>query len=256
MSVRLTILGSGTSHGVPMIACDCAVCTSKDPRDSRTRCSTVFSFEDGAVLIDTSPELRLQCIANGVSRVDAVFYTHHHADHVTGLDDLRRFNWLQKAALPLYANARTLARLRTMFDYAFEYDPAYPSAKPELIPHELSGPVRVGEREVIPIPYMHGPLPVLGFRVGAIAYCPDCSQIPDESRELLRDLDVLVLDALRRRPHPTHFTLEQAVDEARRIGAARTYFTHIAHELSHAETNAELPRGMQLAYDGLVIEST
>ncbi|MBL8879160.1 MAG: MBL fold metallo-hydrolase [Phycisphaerales bacterium] len=253
--MRLTILGSGTSHGVPMIACDCAVCTSADLHDQRTRCSAVFSFDGASALIDTSPELRLQCLAGKIARVDTVFYTHHHADHVTGLDDLRRFNWLQQSALPLYANARTLARLRAMFDYAFDHDPAYPSAKPELIPNHLNGPVRVGEREVIPIPYMHGPLPVLGFRVGAVAYCPDCSHIPEETRPLLRGLDVLVLDALRRRPHPTHFTLEQAVREARRIGAARTYFTHIAHELKHAETNAELPRGMQLAYDGLVIDS-
>lgn len=238
-----------------MIACECAVCTSADAHDRRTRCSALFAFDDASVLVDTSPELRLQCVANKVSRVDAVFYTHHHADHVTGLDDLRRFNWLQKSALPLHANARTLMRLRAMFDYAFDHDPVYPSAKPELVAHELIGPVRVAGREVIPIPYMHGPLPVLGFRVGAVAYCPDCSHIPDESRSLLRDLDVLVLDALRRRPHPTHFTLEQAVEEAKRIGAARTYFTHIAHELKHADTNAELPRGMQLAHDGLVIES-
>lgn len=255
MSIRLTILGSGTSHGVPMIACDCAVCTSPDPRDRRMRCSAVFSFDGGSILVDTSPELRLQCIANSVSRVDAVLYTHHHADHVTGLDDLRRFNWLQKCALPLYANPRTLTRLREMFDYAFEHDPQYPSAKPELLPRDITGSLRIGDREVIPIPYMHGPLPVLGFRIGAVAYCPDCSFIPDESRRLLRDLDVLVIDALRRRPHPTHFNLEQAVEEARRIGAARTFFTHIAHELHHAPTNAELPPGMQLAYDGLVIQS-
>lgn len=255
MRLRLTILGSGTSHGVPMIACDCAVCTSADPHDRRTRCSALFSWDGAAVLVDTSPELRLQCLACDVRRADAVFFTHHHADHVTGLDDLRRFNWLQGAPLRLYGAALTLARLRQMFDYAFSDDPEYPSAKPQLETHLLDGPVEIAGRRVIPIPYLHGRLPVYGFRVGSAAYCPDCSFIPDDSRRLLRDLDVLVLDALRHRPHPTHFNLEQAVAEARRIGAARTYFTHIAHELPHAATNAQLPTGMQLAHDGLVLET-
>jgi phosphoribosyl 1,2-cyclic phosphate phosphodiesterase len=229
-----------------MIGCDCPVCTSADPRDRRSRCSALFSFDGHYVLVDTSPELRLQCLACDVRQVDALLFTHAHADHVVGLDDVRRFNWLQKAALNVYGDAVTLNRLRRMFAYAFREEPDYPSAKPELKGVEIGRPV-------VPIPYFHGPLPVLGFRIGNIAYCPDCSRIPDESRALLAGLDVLILDALRRRPHPTHFNLEQAVEEARRIGARRTYFTHIAHELMHAETNAELPEGMELAYDGLVV---
>ncbi|MGE0480152.1 MAG: MBL fold metallo-hydrolase [Phycisphaerae bacterium] len=255
MSLRLTILGSGTSHGVPMIGCDCAVCTSADPRDRRTRTSVLFSYDDHHLLVDTGPELRLQCVANGVRRVDAVLYTHHHADHVVGLDDVRRFNWLQRAPMPIYANGATLARLRQMFEYAFVDDPEYPSAKPELLTREIAGPIELFGRTVTPIPYLHGRLPVLGFRVGDVACCPDCSFIPDESRALLRGLDVLVLDALRRRPHPTHFNVDQALEATERIGAARTYFTHIAHELGHAETNAQLPAGVELAYDGLVLES-
>jgi phosphoribosyl 1,2-cyclic phosphate phosphodiesterase len=255
MSVKLTILGSGTSHGVPMIGCDCPVCTSADARDRRTRPSAVFSYNNCNLLIDTSPELRLQCLACGITRVDAVLYTHHHADHLVGLDDIRRFNWLQKGPIPVYANEKTLENVRRVFAYAFIDDPTYPSAKPQLETHAVEGPLELFGREVIPIPYLHGPLPVLGFRVGNIAYCPDCNFIPEESRRLLRGLDVLVLDALRRRPHPTHFTIEQAVEEARRIGAARTYFTHIAHELKHAETESELPPGMFMAYDGLVCES-
>lgn len=254
MSLSITILGSGTSHGVPMIACDCPVCTSDDPRDRRTRCSAVISFDGRHVLIDTSPELRLQAIACGVRRIDAVLYTHHHADHVVGLDDLRRFNWLAGGALPVYGGDATLTRVEQMFPYAFLEDPEYPSAKPLLSPRRIGEPFELFGRVVTPIPYMHGPLPVFGFRIGGIAYCPDCSLMPDDARRLLRDLDVLVLDALRRRPHPTHFNLEQAVEEARRIGAQRTCFTHIAHELKHAETNAILPRGMELAYDGLVVE--
>ena len=252
MSVRLTILGSGTSHGIPMIGCDCAVCRSEDPRDRRSRASALFSFDGCNVLVDTSPELRLQCLACGVTRVDAILLTHQHADHVVGLDDVRRFNSLQGQHLNVYGSRATLARVQQMFGYAFEEDPDYPSAKPVLRAVEIDGPFELLGRTVIPVPYWHGELPVLGFRIGDVAYCPDCSAIPDSSRELLRGLDVLVLDALRRRPHPTHFNLEQALVEAKRIGARRTYFTHIAHELSHAATSAELPADMALAYDGLI----
>jgi phosphoribosyl 1,2-cyclic phosphate phosphodiesterase len=253
--VRLTILGSGTSHGVPMIACDCRVCRSVDPRDRRTRTSALFSFNGHHVLIDTAPELRLQCLAADVRRVDALLFTHHHADHVVGLDDVRRFNALRRGPLPVLASPRTLDSLRQQFGYAFFDDPEYPSDKPQLAPREINGPFELCGAQVLPVPYRHGPLPVLGFRIGNIAYCPDCNHMPAESRALLRGLDVLVLNALRRTPHPTHFNLEQAIEEAQRIGAARTYFTHIAHELLHAETEAELPPGMHLAYDGLVCET-
>lgn len=255
MSIRLTILGSGTSHGIPMIACDCGVCTSPDPHDRRTRVSAVFSFDDHQVLIDTPPELRLQCVACNIRRIDAVLLTHAHADHVVGLDDVRRFNDLRNGPLNVHASPETLARVRQMFDYAFVDDPDYPSHKPTLIPVAVDGPFELFGRRVTPIPYKHGPFDVLGYRIGDVAYCPDCNFIPDSSRALLRDLDVLILGALRRRPHPTHFNLEQAVAEARRIGARRTYFTHIAHELRHAEVCAELPAGMALAHDGLVCDS-
>jgi len=252
---RVICLGTGTSHGVPMIACDCAVCTSPDPRDKRTRVSILADYGDRAILVDTGPELRLQCIANDVRRVDAVLFTHAHADHVTGLDDLRRFNWLLKSPLNCYGTEDTLDRVRRMFRYAFEDDPAYPSHKPDLklVPIRDDA-IELFGRRIVPIPLWHGPLPVLGFRFGRFAYCTDCSRVPDESLARLKDLDVLILDALRRRPHPTHFNIEQAVETARRIAAGRTYFTHIAHELGHAQTNAELPAGMALAYDGQMIE--
>lgn len=235
-----------------MIACGCAVCTSADARDRRTRASALFSFDGRHLLVDTGPELRLQCLACGVRQVDAILYTHAHADHVVGLDDVRRFNWLQNQALNVYAEAATLKRIRTMFRYAFEDEPEYPSAKPALNPVPITGPFDLFGRRVIPIPYQHGRQTVLGFRIGDVAYCPDCSFMPDESRNLLAELEVLILDGLRRRPHPTHFSLDQAVQEASRIGARRTYLTHIAHELPHAATNAELPPGIELAYDGLV----
>jgi phosphoribosyl 1,2-cyclic phosphate phosphodiesterase len=238
-----------------MIACDCPVCTSDDPRDRRTRTSALFSYNDRNLLIDTGPELRLQCVAADVRRVDAVLFTHYHADHIVGLDDLRRFNWVQRGPITLFGDAITIQRVRDMFPYAFTNEPDYPSAKPELLTEVVNGPLELFGREVSPIPLWHGPALILGFRIGDIAYCTDCSGIPDESYGLLRGLDVLILDAVRRRPHPTHFNLEQAVEAAGRIGASRTYFTHIAHELGHAETNAELPAGMELAYDGLVCES-
>lgn len=253
MSLELVILGSGTSHGIPMIGCHCPVCTSDDPRDKRTRCSAVFRFDGRTILIDTSPELRLQCIANAVETVDAILFTHAHADHIVGLDDVRRFNWINRAPMTLYGSGETLAYLQRMFAYAFEHDPAYPSAKPDLRTETVRGPFELFGRTITPIPYQHGPTNVLGYRIGDLAYCPDCNFIAPDSQRLLRGLDALVLDALRRTPHPTHFNLEQAVDEARRIGAGRTFFTHIAHELKHAETNAELPTGMQLAHDGLRI---
>ena len=255
VGLRLTILGSGTSHGIPMIACDCPVCRSSDPRDRRTRTSAVFEYDGHHILIDTSPELRLQCLACDVRRVDAILFTHAHADHVVGLDDVRRFNHLHAAPLRVYGSPATLEVVQRMFAYAFEDDPDYPSTKPQLEPVAVTGPFELFGRTVTPIAYRHGELEVLGYRIGDVAYCPDCSFIPEESRALLAGLDVLVLDALRRRPHPTHFNLEQALVEARRIGARRTYFTHIAHELGHAETSAMLPPGIELAWDGLVCES-
>lgn len=253
-SARLTItlLGTGTSHGVPMIACDCAVCTSSDPRDRRTRPAIYIQTDDTAILVDTPPELRLQCLANHVRRCNAVLFTHHHIDHVAGLDDLRRFNWLQKAAIPCYAMAGTIEHLRRMFPYVMADAEPYPSAVPRLdfLPITPTVPFLVAGHAITPIPLWHGEMPVLGFRIGRFAYCTDVSRIPDESWEMLKGLDVLVLDALRKRPHPTHFNLEQAVETACRIGAAQTFFTHIAHELGHAETNASLPAGMALGHDG------
>jgi len=253
-SPRLIVLGSGTSHGVPMIGCDCAVCTSADPRDRRTRASVAVDYGDCVFLVDTAPELRLQCIANAIRRVDAVLFTHHHADHVAGLDDLRRFNQLMDRSIDCYATQRTADVIRLWFRYAFHEDPDYPSHKPELRLVPIGdGPVTLLGKRVVPIPLWHGRLPVLGFRFGRIAYCTDCSAIPESSEELLRGLDVLILDGLRRCSHPTHFNLDQAIEAASRIGARRTFFTHIAHALPHGETNAELPDGMALAYDGQVI---
>ncbi len=262
-SLTITILGSGTSHGVPMIACDCPVCTSADPHDKRTRTSIAIAYTDGrdeslttSLLVDTSPELRLQCVANNIRRVDAVLYTHHHIDHLAGLDDLRRFNWVQGGEVPCYGLPQTLERLRSMFAYAFEDDSGHPSATPLLSLHEIGGLFNIGGRTITPIPLLHDRMPVLGFRIGNFAYCTDLSEIPPDSWPLLTGLDVLILEAVRKKPHPAHLTLEQAIDHAGRIGARQTYFTHIAHQLGHEETTRTLPPSIALAHDGLIIQSS
>jgi phosphoribosyl 1,2-cyclic phosphate phosphodiesterase len=248
-------LGTGTSHGVPMIACDCAVCTSTDPRDKRTRTSIAVDVGDGVVvLVDTTPDLRAQALREGLRRVDAILYTHGHADHVFGLDDVRRYTAMSRRPMPIFARADTLAEIRVRFGYALGGDNPDGGERPRLALWTIGGPFCIGGQEIVPVPIMHGRREILGFRIGALGYLTDCSGIPDASLALLEGIEVLVLDALRRRPHPTHFCLDQAVDMAGRIGARQTYFTHIAHELGHADTCAGLPPGMALAYDGLAIE--
>jgi phosphoribosyl 1,2-cyclic phosphate phosphodiesterase len=252
--VKVTFLGTGTSTGVPMIGCDCAVCRSTDPRDKRLRPSVLVETADGlCLLIDSGPDLRAQALAFGIRRVDALLFTHGHADHILGLDEIRRFNTLQGSAMPGFADDITVSEIRKVFAYAF--DPATPRGGgiPQLDLFTIQGPFCVGAQEVVPVPIFHGSRPLLGFRFGSFAYLTDCSRIPEGSWALLSGLDALVLDALREEPHPTHFSLEEAVEAARRIGAGRTYFTHMSHHLGHAGTCAGLPPGIELAYDGLVL---
>jgi len=254
-SVRVLFLGTGTSHGVPMIGCDCDVCRSEDPRDARTRPSIALECDDGLrVLVDTTPDLRAQALRHDLRRIDAILFTHSHADHVMGLDEVRRYNMLSRAPMPVYADARTLADLRRTFAYIFESDAPKGGGVPDLRLFPIAGPFCVGRQLVQPVPIHHGPWEILGFRFGAFAYLTDCNGIPASSLALLDGLDCLVLDALRRRPHPTHFTIDEAVVVARQIGARRTLFTHIAHDLGHEATCARLPAGMALAHDGLTVE--
>jgi phosphoribosyl 1,2-cyclic phosphate phosphodiesterase len=249
--IELLFLGTGTSTGVPEIGCQCEVCTSSDPRDRRMRPSVLISYPGCRVLVDTTPELRLQCITHGVLTIDAVVYTHAHADHIMGLDDLRKFNVVSGKPLDVWADERTHEGLEKCFSYAFEPpDPASPLFRPQLMGKKIDGPFVIGGQTWTPIKLFHGELPVLGFRVGKLAYCTDVNRIPEESFDLLQDLDILVLDALRRDKHTTHFCLEQAIEAAERIGAKQTLFTHIAHRMGHAETNATLAPNMQLACDG------
>ncbi|HEX5110088.1 MAG TPA: MBL fold metallo-hydrolase [Vicinamibacterales bacterium] len=254
-SARVTFLGSGTSHGVPMIGCDCAVCRSTDPRDSRLRPSVYIDVADRQrILVDTTPDLRQQALRHGVRRIDAILFTHAHADHILGLDEVRRFNTLQGGSIPCHASAPSWDVIKRSFYYAFDGLPREGGGVPQLVDIEIRGPFMVGNVRVVPVPLWHGTLPILGFRFGAFAYLTDCSRIPDESWALIRGIDTLVLGALRDEPHPTHFTVAQAVEAIARVGPRRAYLTHMNHDLGHAATNARLPAGIELAYDGLVLD--
>lgn len=267
MNGQLTFLGTGTSMGVPTVGCGCAVCTSTDPHDRRMRPSVLVRWnepENGAgqsrtqervVVIDTGPDFREQALRNQLTRVDAVFYTHSHADHVLGLDDLRPLSFTafrEGGPIPLYASPETAEVLERIYDYTFSPQATYPNrARVRLEPLADRNPIH--GVEFIRIPLMHGQMKIAGFRFGNAAYLTDVSDIPEESFALLEGLDLLVVSALRYKPHPNHATVEQAVGWSRRIGARQTWFTHIAHELGHDATNRTLPAGMALAYDGLTL---
>ena len=253
--MRITFLGTGTSQGIPMIGCACAVCESTAPEDKRFRASIVVTHDDGTqVLVDTTPDLRSQALACQLRRVDAVVYTHSHADHIFGLDELRRFIALKGGGtLTVYGDAHTVDELRRIFAYAFSSPAELGGGVPRLVPAVVDGPFEVEGTRWTPVPILHGRRRIFGYRIGGFAYLTDCSQVPDASWALLEGLDLLVVGALRERTHPTHFSLPEAVAAARRIGAAQTLFTHMCHDLGHAETNARLPEGMALAYDGLSV---
>lgn len=238
-----------------MIGCRCAVCQSTAAEDKRFRASIVVTHDDGAqVLVDTTPDLRSQALTWNLTRVDAVVYTHSHADHIFGLDELRRFIALRGGGtMPVHGDARTLDDLARTFPYAFDSPPELGGGVPRLVPAVIDGPFWIAGTRWSPVPILHGRRPILGFRIGGFAYLTDCSHIPDASWALLEGLDLLVIGALRERPHPTHFSLPEAVAAAERTGARRTLFTHMCHDLGHAATNGRLPAGMALAYDGLSV---
>jgi phosphoribosyl 1,2-cyclic phosphate phosphodiesterase len=264
MEGLLTFMGTGTSMGVPTLGCDCAVCTSADPHDRRLRPSVLLRWREGererVVVIDTGPDFREQALRNKLTRVDAVFYTHSHADHILGLDDLRPLSFTafrEGGPIPLFAAGETAKVLEHIFDYTFSRQATYPHrARVTLEPLPEHGPVSLHGVEFQPVPIMHGEMKIIGYRFGSVAYLTDVSAIPERSFALLEGLDTLVLSALRHKPHATHATVEQALGWARRIGARQTWFTHIAHELGHEETNRTLPDGVKLAYDGLSVPVT
>ena len=251
--MRLTLLGTGTSYGVPVIACSCRVCTSDDPRDKRTRAAAFVEVGGRGFLIDTGPELRLQALRNDVRRVDAVLYTHYHADHVNGLDDLKAFNAVLQGPLPCFGNRATEAVLRDRFDYAFAGTP-YVGAIPHITFRSVEAPFDALGVRVTPVPLRHGRIEATGWRIGGAAYLTDCNGIPPRSLELLGDLDLLVIDGLRPRPHPTHFSIPEAVEVARELRPKLTLLTHLTHEVERDVVGPELPPGVELAYDGQVID--
>ena len=253
MKARLTVLGSGTSMGVPTIGCDCAVCHSSDPRDRRTRPSVMVEYGGKTVLIDTTPDFREQAIREQIRQVDAVLYTHTHADHILGIDDLRPLSFHRNGKIPLYAKPESAEFLRNMFRYIFEADYKFGGiAQVEL--HPLSGPLELFGAVFYPVTVVHGEAEILGFRFGSAGYLTDFSEIPETSLEQLRNLDVLFLDALRHRPHPTHSTVDNSLRIVERLQPKRAFFTHICHDLPHEATNAALPPNVRLAHDGLKLD--
>jgi phosphoribosyl 1,2-cyclic phosphate phosphodiesterase len=250
---RLVFLGTGTSVGVPAIGCDCPVCTSTNPRNKRTRCGLALGLPAGNLLIDTPPDLRQQLLREGLGVIHAVLYTHEHADHIFGLDDLRLMQFYLGGAVPLFCEPRVEHRIRKSFDYAFQSpDRLHRGAIPQLAMHTIGlEPFGLLGAAVIPLRLEHGPdTPVLGFRFGNVAYCTDTCGIPPESMDLLAGLDVLILDCLRRQPHVTHFGLDQSLAVVEKLRPRRTLLTHMSHDLEHETTNAALPPGVELAYDG------
>lgn len=253
--MEIVFLGTGSSAGTPVIGCGCNTCLSPDSRNKRTRCSIAVHMDDGAVLlVDTGPDLRLQALREKLTRVDAVLYTHYHADHLNGLDDLRSFCHLQRQPIPVYGNEATLQGIVQRFGYAFPHHEQHHWDKPVLRAHAVDGPFVAGGVEVIPVPVMHGKYEILAYRIGNMAYLTDVSDISAASMEKLQGLDYLLLDCLRYRPHPTHFSMEEAVAWAEIIGARETLLIHMTHELEYSELSAQLPAGICPAHDGLRLQ--
>lgn len=253
----VTFLGTGTSVGVPALGCDCDVCHSTDPRNNRTRCAITVDLPSGRLLIDTPPDLRMQLLREKIPLIHAVLYTHEHADHLFGLDDLRLFPFRLGGPVPLYCEPKVEERIKKSFDYAFvDREATHPGARPQLECRTINGqtPFEILGTTIIPIPIKHGPyFDVLGFRIGDFAYCTDTNEIPPSSIALLRGVKTFVVGALRYKPHPTHFNVEEAIEVAMKVGAAQTYLTHIGHDLDHGPTTQSLPEGYDLAYDGLKV---
>ncbi len=252
--ISFTFLGTGTSNGIPVIGCTCDVCSSSDPRDSRSRTSAVVRWNDTTFLIDTATELRLQARAAGLDHVDAVLFTHPHADHTGGFDDLRRFNELSQSHLPIYASPETAVSLRERYAYAFTDHFSFYGGKPDLVLNEIDGPFTINDHQIQPVTVWHGKMPVTGFRFGPLAYVTDAKIVPEETIDALQGVEVLVLNALRERPHPTHLSIHEAVEVIQRIQPRAAYLIHLSHELGHANAQALVPDWVTIAWDGLMVE--
>jgi phosphoribosyl 1,2-cyclic phosphate phosphodiesterase len=256
--MKITFLGTGTSVGVPVIGCDCPVCTSSDPRNRRLRTSLYVQADGTHLVVDTPPDFREQALRARLPRVDAVLFTHTHADHIFGLDDIRRFNTIQNGVIPAYASAESLADLTRIFDYVLEHDHPHGTYRPEIQFNEIAGPSQIGAARVTPLNVVHGRETTLGFRIEAggrtLGYVPDCHEMPAATADALRGVDVMILDALRYRPHSTHLTVDESVAILHRIAAPRSYLIHMCHDVDHADAQRRLPAGMFVSYDGLTLE--
>ncbi len=260
--MQVTILGSGTSQGVPIIGCKCATCTSENPKDKRLRVSVFIEIEPKGnseelkLLIDTTPDFRQQMLVNNIDDIDAVLYTHPHVDHIMGMDDIRQINQLHKKSVDIYANKFTMDYIMRTFSYVFDTNTYKGGGIPNINTKIITiDKFKIKDVEIIPLEYYHGPAKIFGYRIGDFAYMTDCSFIPESEFVKLENLNVLVLDALRYKEHPTHFNIKQATEAAQRINAKQTYFTHITHDILHDADNAKLPKGIELAYDGLKFET-
>jgi len=247
--LKLTILGSGTSTGVPVLGCHCTVCRSTEPRNNRTRCSALFEWSGYKVLIDTATDFRQQALREGIEQIDSVLYTHAHADHVHGIDDLRTFTLVSGRAIPVYAALGVLERIQGLFNYVFSESDA-PGYRPRLQVNQVTGPFELFGQLVTPVPLVHGSGESLGYRVGNLAYVVDCSTIPESSWSLLQGLEVLVIDALRFRGHESHFSISEAIEVAEQLRVPRTLLTHLTHDIDYSQHAASLPAGVEFAYDG------
>lgn len=254
-ALKLTVLGSGTSTGVPVLGCHCAVCSSTDPRNNRTRCSVLLEWAGYKVLIDTATDFRQQALREGLEQIDAVFFTHAHADHVHGIDDLRTFTLRSGNAIPVYAAPSVLSRIEGLFSYIFS-EPDAPGYRPRLQVNQINGPFQLFGQKITPVPLLHGPGESLGYRIGSLAYVVDCSAIPESSWPLLQELDVLVIDALRFREHESHFNISQAIEVVQKLQPKRTLLTHLTHDIDYSRHTAGLPEGVEFAYDGLTLTAT
>ncbi len=251
--MRLTLLGTGTSMGVPVIACTCTICRSTDPHNKRLRTAALVEAGGATVLIDAGPDMRAQALRHDVRQLDAVLLTHSHADHILGIDDLRPFTMRDHRNLPIYGDRATLARVRHQFDYAFDPRPSL-STRPRLDLRELDGPFRVGRLDVEPFEVRHGPHAITGYRFGQLGYITDGKTLPSRTMDRLRGLDVLIINALRYADHPLHFTVDEALAIVEELKPRQAYFVHVTHDLDHATANAQLPPYAQLAYDGQIVE--
>lgn len=259
--MKVTVLGSGTSQGVPIVGCHCRACTSSDPKDKRLRVSLYIETDKKIngkplrILIDTSPDFRQQMLVNNITDIDAVLYTHYHVDHIMGLDDIRQINQLHKKYVELFANNETAYRIKQTFSYIFDENTYKGGGIPLVNLHEIDlKPFDVMGQMIIPLEYKHGPTTVYGFRIGDLAYMTDCNFIPEAEFEKLHGLKVLIIDALRYRKHETHFSVEEALEASKRINADKTYFTHMTHDIVHEEAGSKLPPNIEFAYDGLTFE--